>query len=292
MKLHFECVPCYIRQVLEAAQMVTDDKEILEKILREALIAASKFDMEANGLLTQAKIKKSIKDIMPAVNPYEKVKKEFNSICLGLVEVFNKMIEDYGGIFEGYLRIALAGNIIDSGPNTTLNKKIIINTIKESLSQNIDPEKIMQLKENIYSAKKILYIGDNAGEIVLDRLFIENLPTEKITYAVRGGPALNDATREDAEMTGMIDIVNIIDTGLDMPAAILGLCSKEFIKEYEDSDLVISKGQGNYEALSDERKNIFFLLKIKCPVIAESFNSKYKVGDIVIGRGKYNKNNI
>jgi len=282
MKLHLECVPCFIRQILEAAQMVTDDKEILEKILRKSLITASKFDMEANGLLTQAMIKKSIKDIMPAANPYEKVKKEFNIICLELVEVFKKMIEDYGDAFEGYLRMALAGNIIDSGPNARLNKKIIINTIKESLSQNIDPEKIMQLKENIYAAKKILYIGDNAGEIVLDRLFIENLPTEKITFAVRGGPALNDATREDAEMTGMTDIVNIIDTGLDMPAAILNLCSKEFIKEFEDSDLIISKGQGNYEALSDEVKNIFFLLKIKCPVIVESFDYKYKVGDIVV----------
>jgi len=286
MKLHLDCVPCYIRQVLEAAQMVTDDKEILEKILREALIAASKFDMEANGLLAQAMIKKSIKDIMPAVNPYEKVKKEFNIICLELVETFKKMIEDYGDTFEGYLRMALAGNIIDSGPNARLNKEIIINTIRESLSQNIDPEKIMQLKENIYTAKKILYIGDNAGEIVLDRLFIENLPAEKITYAVRGGPALNDATREDAEMTGMADIVNIVDTGLDMPAAILDLCSKEFIRVYEDSDLIISKGQGNYEALSDEVKNIFFLLKIKCPVIVGSFNYKYKVGDIVVDRVK------
>ncbi len=286
MKLHLECVPCYIRQILEAAQMVTDDKRILEKILRKSLVAAAKFDMEANGLLTQVMIKKSIKDIMPAVNPYEKVKKEFNIICLELVEEFKKMIEDHNDTFEGYLRMALAGNIIDSGPNIRLNREIIIKTVKESLSQYIDPEKIIQLKENIYNAKKILYIGDNAGEIVLDRLFIENLPTEKITFAVRGGPALNDATREDAEMTGMIDIVNIIDTGLDMPAAILDLCSMEFIKEYEDSDLIISKGQGNYEALSDERKNIFFLLKIKCPVIAESFNSRYKVGDIVIGRGK------
>ena len=286
MKLHLECVPCFIRQILEAAQMVTDDKEILEKILRKSLITASKFDMEANGLLTQAMIKKSIKDIMPASNPYEKVKKEFNIICLELVDEFKKMVEDYGDNFEGFLRLALAGNIIDSGPNTRLNREIIINTIKESLSQNINPEKIIQLKENIYNAKKILYIGDNAGEIVLDRLFIENLPTEKITFAVRGGPALNDATREDAEMTGMTDIVNIIDTGLDMPAAILDLCSKEFIKEYRDSDLIISKGQGNYEALSDEVKNIFFLLKIKCPVIAESFNYKYKVGDIVISRRK------
>ncbi len=284
MKLHLECIPCYIRQALEAAQMVTDDIEILEKILRESLIAASKFDMGGNGLLTQAMIQKSIKNIIPAVNPYKKVKKEFNIICLELVDKFKKMIEDFGDPFEGSLRMALAGNIIDFGPRADLSREIIIDTIKESLSQDIDTEKITQLKENIHNAKKILYIGDNAGEIVLDRIFIENLPTEKIIYAVRGGPALNDVTMEDAVMTGMTDIVNVIDTGLDMPAALLDLCSKEFIKEYDRSDLIISKGQGNYEALSDERKNIFFLLKIKCPVIVESFNYKYKVGDIVVDR--------
>ena len=282
MKLHLECVPCFIRQTLEAAQMVTDDKGILEKILKEALVAPAKFDMEGNSLLTYVMIKESIKDIMPSVNPYEKIKKKFNNICLELIDEFKKMIEGFDDTFEGYLRMALAGNIIDSGPNIRLNREIIIKTVKESLSQNIDPEKIMQLKENIYNAKKILYIGDNAGEIVLDRLFIENLPTEKITFAVRGGPALNDATMEDAVMTGMTDIVDVIDTGLDMPAAIIELCSKKFIKEYTDSDLIISKGQGNYEALSDERKNIFFLLKIKCPVIVESFNYKYKLGDIVV----------
>ncbi len=284
MRLHLECIPCYIRQALEAAQMVTDDIGILEKILRESLIAASKFDMGGNGLLTQAMIQKSIKNIIPAGNPYKKVKKEFNIICLELVDEFKKMIEDFGDPFEGSLRMALAGNIIDFGPRADLSREIIIDTIKESLSQDIDTEKITQLKENIHNAKKILYIGDNAGEIVLDRIFIENLPTEKIIYAVRGGPALNDVTMEDAVITGMTDIVNVIDTGLDMPAAILDLCSKEFIKEYDRSDLIISKGQGNYEALSDERKNIFFLLKIKCPVIVESFNYKYKVGDIVVDR--------
>jgi len=138
------------------------------------------------------------------------------------------------------------------------------------------------LQKNIDEAEKILFIGDNAGEIVLDKIFIENLSREKITYAVRGGPALNDATMEDAEMVGMRDSVKVISTGLDMPAAILPFCSKEFLDEYKKSDLIISKGQGNYEALCDEDKNIFFLLKIKCPVVAETFKEKYEVGDMVI----------
>ena len=148
----------------------------------------------------------------------------------------------------------------------------------------MDIEKVKLLKEEIDNAKRILFIGDNAGEIVLDKIFIENLPREKITYVVRGGPALNDATIEDAKMVGMMDFVSVITTGLDMPAAVLPFCSNKFLDEYRKSDLVIAKGQGNYEALCDEDKNIIFLLKIKCPIVAENFNGKYEVGDIVVDR--------
>ena len=82
MKLHLECIPCYIRQALEAAQMVTDDEKLQEKILRESLIIAAKFDIKNTGLLTQAKIQKIVKKIAPKGDPYKKVKKIFNNICL------------------------------------------------------------------------------------------------------------------------------------------------------------------------------------------------------------------
>lgn len=287
MKLNLECIPCYIRQALEAAQMVTDDKKLLEQILRESLVAASKFDTESAGFFTQAKIQKIIKKILPDGDPYRKVKEKFNHICLELADELKRVIEDSTDPFEVSLRIALAGNIIDFGPNASLNNKILRKAIKKSLSQRLDNKKIKLLKENIENAKRILFIGDNAGEIVLDRIFIEKLPKEKITYVVRGGPALNDATIEDAKMVGMTDSVKVITTGLDIPATILPLCSDSFLDEYKKSDLIIAKGQGNYEALCDENKNIFFLLKIKCPIIAKNFKKEYKVGDIVVDKSDY-----
>jgi len=285
MKLHLECVPCYIRQALEAAQMVTEDKKLQEQILRELLIAASKFDTESSGFITQARIQRVIKRILPDGDPYSGVKEEYNRITLGLTGKLRETIKNSEDPFETSLRISLAGNIIDFGPNITLNKKIIKEAIKKSLSQNLDEEKIKLLKEGIDNAKRILFIGDNAGEIVLDKIFIEKLPKEKITYAVRGGYALNDATMQDAKMVGMTDTVRVITTGLDMPAAILPLCSKDFLVNYKRSDLIIAKGQGNYEALCEEDKNIFFLLKIKCPIIASTFKKRYKVGDIVVDIG-------
>ena len=284
MRLHLECIPCYLRQALEAVQMASDDKKLQEKILRKCLIAASKFDTGDSGFVLNSKIQKIIKRILPDGDPYREVKEEYNRMALGLVNKLEEIIKNSKNPFEVSLRISLAGNIIDFGPKVDLNKNILQEAIKKSLSQDMDMEKIKLLKEEIDNAKRILFIGDNAGEIVFDKIFIENLPGEKITYAVRGGPALNDATMEDAKMIGMMDSVKVITTGLDMPAAVLSFCSGEFLKEYRISDLVIAKGQGNYEALCDEKKKIFFLLKIKCPVVAENFNGKYKVGDIVVDK--------
>jgi len=284
MRLHLECIPCYLRQALEAVQMATDDKKLQEKILRKCLVAASKFDTGDSGFVLHSKIQKIIKRILPDGDPYREVKEEYNRMALGMVNKLEEIIKNSKNPFEVSLRISLAGNIIDFGPKVDLNKNILQEAIKKSLSQDMDTEKIKLLKEEIDNAKRILFIGDNAGEIVFDKIFIENLPGEKITYAVRGGPALNDATMEDVKMIGMMDSVKVITTGLDMPAAVLSFCSGEFLKEYRISDLVIAKGQGNYEVLCDEKKKIFFLLKIKCPVVAENFNGRYKLGDIIVDK--------
>ncbi len=282
MKFYLECMPCYIRQAVDAAKIITNDRKLQEKILRESLIAASKFDSKKKGIFINNKIFRAIKELVPSCDPYKNIKKKFNNICLDMEKEIKEIIRNSKNPFETALRTSIAGNIIDFGPEIKLNKEVIRKTIKNSFKRELDNEKILLLKEEINNSNKILFIGDNAGEIVFDKIFIETLPKDKITYVVRGGPALNDSTMEDAEMVGITKIVKVITTGLDMPAAILPLCSKEFLNEYKKSDLVIAKGQGNYEALSDENKNIYFLLKIKCTVICKSFNGKYNVGDIVI----------
>ncbi|MBA7613723.1 hypothetical protein ES703_20979 [subsurface metagenome] len=288
MKLDLECIPCYIRQALEATRMATNDKKLQEKILRKCLISASKFDTHDIGFLTHYRIHKIIKKVAPGGDPYRDEKQKFNNICLSMTDKIKQIIAESNIPFETSLRIALAGNIIDLGPGINLNADIIRRVIEQALSQQLDKDKIKMLKEEISFRKKILYIGDNAGEIVFDKFFIEHLPKNKITYVVRGKPAMNDATMEDAKMVGMHNIVRVITTGVDIPAAALPLCSKDFLNEYENSDLVIAKGQGNYEALSNEKKNIFFLLKIKCPVVARDFYNEYKVGDIVVHNRRWN----
>jgi len=124
-----------------------------------------------------------------------------------------------------------------------------------------------------------LYIADNAGETVFDRLLIEEIG-QPVVYAVREKPIINDATREDAVLSGLDKVSKVMSSGCDSPGNILKFCSAEFLRVYRSADLIISKGQGNYEALSDEKRPVFFLLKAKCPVVARDLG--LEEGSIVL----------
>ncbi len=155
--------------------------------------------------------------------------------------------------------------------------------VNQSLTQELNGS-IEKFKEAVLSANKILYLGDNSGEIVFDRLLIEQLPYDKVTYAVRGYPVINDVTMDDAVATGITKLVTVIDNGSDAPGTILDECSDKFKRVFHDADMIISKGQGNYESLSDSNKNIFFIFKVKCRVVAE--NTKSALGSMVIQNNK------
>ena len=113
---------------------------------------------------------------------------------------------------------------------------------------------------------------------------MEEMPVEKITVAVKGHPIINDATIEDVKTTGIANMVKVIVNGSDAPGTILDLCSVKFRKAFDDADLIIAKGQGNYETLSSVCKNIFFLFKAKCPVISRHIGTD--IGNIVITRNR------
>ena len=282
MKLFLDCIPCYIKQAINALGMLGVDEKEKEDVIKEILEVISNFKFYKKSYLLYADIQKIIKKIAPKNDPYKKIKENFNKMCLGISSDLIGMIKDSNKPFETSLRTALAGNIIDIMQGKELSEEVIRKAINKALNQNIDKNKIRLLRENISNSKKILYIGDNAGEIVFDKIFIQQFLDDKVTFVVRGGPTLNDVTLEDADAVGMTNHVKVITTGLDMPGVFLPMCSKEFLNEYKKSDLIIAKGQGNLEALIDEKKNIFFLLKIKCKVIAGVFNHRYKVGDVVV----------
>ena len=174
------------------------------------------------------------------------------------------------------IRIAIAGNIIDFGANWDFD---IENETYKVLEMNFAVCDYNGFKNKLDKAPKILYIGDNAGECVFDRILIEEIK-KPVTYVVRGVPIINDATYEDAVQAGIDGVATILSSGTDAPGTILETCSPEFKEVYKNSEFIISKGQGNYEALSKEKRPIFFLLKTKCNVVADDIGVDN--GDIVL----------
>ncbi|MDL1981166.1 MAG: ARMT1-like domain-containing protein [Deltaproteobacteria bacterium] len=286
MKTYFECIPCLLRQTLEAARLTTDDETIHEQVLRKVLRAASEMNLRKSPPLMAQRIHRLIRQMTGDNDPYRDIKDRFNYFALELYPELKERIERSREPLDTAIRLAIAGNIIDSGVNHHINETQVHNAIEHALTAPLagDPE---QFREAVSEAKDILYLADNAGEIVFDRLLIEQMPLEKITLVVKGSPVINDACLADARTTGIADLVEVIDNGSDAPGTILAACSEEFKQRFESADLIIAKGQGNYETLSDVKKNIFFVLKAKCPVIAHHIGCE--VGSLVFlksARGK------
>ena len=282
MKTYLDCMPCFIRQALDSARLVTSDEMVHEQVVRYVLRLAGDLDMSQSPPAIGRQIHQLIRNLTGNDDPYRESKRRFNRLAL---EICNELEDNVGSSenpLETAIRLAIAGNIIDLGVKTMLAESDIEKIIRECLTADFDKSAIEEFESAVNRAERILYLTDNAGEIVFDKILIERLPLEKVTVAVRGKPVINDATMEDAEFAGLRELVEVIDNGSDAPGIILETCSEQFRRRFEQSDLIISKGQGNYETLSDKQKNIFFILKVKCPVIARSLGCE--VGEMIFKR--------
>jgi hypothetical protein len=236
-------------------------------------------DLRKSPPVMAQQIHRLIRRLSGCEDPYKEFKDRYNRYALELYPELKQRLDNASNPLETAVRLAIAGNIIDFGVSNVLEKIDLSKTIEQALSERLYGE-TAELYSSIASAKKILYLGDNAGEIVFDRLLIEELPSDKVTFVVKGNPIINDATMADAMAIGMTDIVSVVDNGSDAPGTILEECSDTLRQLFIDADLIIAKGQGNYETLTDVNANIFFILKVKCPVIAEHLG--YDVGSLVV----------
>lgn len=256
-----------MRQSLEGARRVTSDEAVIEQILRKVAIKVSEHDMRLQSPVIIGEANRVVREISGSGDPYEDAKRICNENALALRDEMKEMISRSADPVETAVRLAIAGNIIDFVVDPDADKSNIRQAVEESLSAAIEQSKFEEFKDAIQRARKILYLGDNNGEIVFDMLLIELLPKDKVTYAVRGMPVVNDVTYDDASFVGMTDLVEVIDNGSDMPGTILNQCSESFRRRFDEADLIISKGQGNYESVDDSGKETFFLLKAKCAVM-------------------------
>jgi len=286
MKLKLDCIPCFQRQALQAVRFISNDEELHQKVLREV----AKKLLESNWGSTPPElaheVHKIVKSITHERDPYKEVKKESNGSVLKMYPELKAEVKKSKDPLRTAVRLAIAGNIIDFGPLQTFNLET---TVKDVLRKKFAIDDYEKLKENLEAAETLLFFTDNAGEIGFDKLLVETFlqtkTLEKITFVVKGGPIINDATIEDAIYIGLSDLPNVEFLTLSNGEAGTGPeRSSQKVKSWiKKHDLVISKGQGNYEGLS-EHNGLFFMLMAKCPVIASDLN--VRVGDIIL---KYKK---
>lgn len=284
MQTVLDCIPCFMRQALHSARLITDDPTVHEQVMRKTLELAATMDLRQCPPAMAQKIHRFIREITGQPDPYRDLKQYHNQFGLALYHKWKPAVLESNDPVESAIKLAIAGNIIDLGVKSQIADAEIEATIENAYSSPLDKHILEQFKKQVNQAQKILYLPDNAGEIAFDRLLIEMLPTEKITLAIKGSPAINDATKDDAQSVGLTRIVNVIDNGSDGPGTLLHDCSATFLEHFNTADLVISKGQGNYESLSDVDKNIFFILKAKCSVIADHLNCQ--IGEIIFKNSK------
>lgn len=284
MKMTLDCIPCFIRQALDAARLVSDDPSVHLKILNEVLQWACNVDLQQPAPVIGQRIHRRLRQVVGVNDPYRSAKDHQNRMALNMLPDLKKRIDSAADPFDLAMRAAIAGNVIDLGVPGSVTEQRILDTIEKCLSEPLvgDPAGFRAAAEK---AQEILYITDNAGEIVFDRLLIEKLELSRVTVAVRGAPAINDATMPDAIAAGLDQIVEVIDNGSDAPGTLLSECSHEFRRRFNKADLIISKGQGNFETLSDEPGNIYFLFKAKCKVISE--HAHVELGSHVVVRNRH-----
>jgi len=288
MKTYLDCLPCLMSQALKAARAATDDEEVQRQVVNAVAGLIPELSLGLKAPEVAQRGYRLISQVTGNNDPFHQAKVEANHSALVLLPKLKQLIEQSADRLFMACRLAILANSVDLGPNFEHSgiESIIDETRTCSLPLAVNDYD--QFWSSLNNSRSLLYLGDNAGEIVFDYLFIEeiNRVKEVETYfAVRGKPVINDVTMDDALAIGMDRVARVISSGSDAPATILSQCSTELQQLFRSADIIIAKGQGNYESLEGEKGNIFFLLRAKCPLIARFLG--VNVGDCVLKQQVY-----
>ncbi|MBN1485259.1 MAG: DUF89 family protein [Chloroflexia bacterium] len=279
MRTYLECYPCFLRQALEASRIAGLDPDQAHQVMRQVLELLKGLDPSQTPPLLGDEIHRLVRRLSSNPDPYRQIKQASTAQALGLYPRLKALLDEAEEPLDTALRLSIAGNIIDLAIGREYD---LWETVQLVLQQPFAIDDSAELREALERVDQVLYLADNAGETVFDRLLIEELDVE-VLYAVKGGPTLNDATREDALQAGLDQVAPIVSTGSDAPGTILKRCSEAFRQRFDRAELVIAKGQANYETLSEQGPRLFFLLQTKCPVIAQDVG--VPLGSIVLKQG-------
>lgn len=286
MKLEPECVGCIFNQVLKAFQLLHPNisRKIILKAQKEVMKFLLNFNLDEQASPILGKVTYNIiAELLNNKDPYSELKFEYNNLILNNFDDIMKLIEEAEDpLFKAILASAL-GNTIDFATQHDIN---IISDLKHISNEDLVINDYLEFQRSLVKSKHLLIIGDNAGEIVFDKMLIivikKYYPDLEIVYAVRSAPIINDATMEDAKLITLTDLVQVIEANA-APGIILSETSEEFKKHFfQKEGVILSKGQGNFESLLDieiPRKDVYYLMKIKCNLMERIF--KVKIGDLI-----------
>jgi len=270
MKTDVECLVCFLRQAIQVSRICCCPGTTQIAVVKAVSSLVSEMDILKSPPENALQVYGTIAAITGVDDPYRKLKKEGNEQAIKLLPALRKEVKASGEPLLAAVRFAIAGNIIDYGAidNPDIDRaldrsRVFAPVVDDSL---LFFKRVKELKRN----SKVLYLADNCGEIVYDSLLIECLFEYgfDITVVVKDGPIINDALAGDALVAGLGKYARIITNGTRCPGTVLDLCSTEFVGYFNDADLIISKGQGNFESLSEVDRDIFFLLTVKCAIAA------------------------
>lgn len=270
MQINEKCLPCLVNQVVRVANMagVQDRHALYHKFF--ACLAQADFTRSNPELLGE--FFRLVKSALNNPDPYHELKLHYDRMFLALLPQFRQRIASARDPFAEAVKYAVAGNLIDFSPLHAITEEQALRAFDSLEEKTLPPESIAQLRADIRQAKTILYIGDNCGEVCLDRLLLEHIrqenPAAQLFFGVRGAPIVNDALEEDARIAGIAQLACIVSNGDDCQGTVLARTSERFQRIYADADVILSKGQANFESLSEDEGNVYFLMTVKCDVIS------------------------
>lgn len=276
MKIYLDCYPCFLGQALRAARLSGASEAQQYSIVQSTLSLLQNLPAGTTSPQIGYQIQEIVRGVVGPGDPYFEIKKTSTQQALALYPELSALVQQSDDPLALAIRLSIAGNIIDFAVADQIDD--LWETVERVIQQPYAIDDTETLRERLQTAGYILYLADNAGETVFDRVLIEALPIPVI-YAVKSGPVVNDATIEDALAVGLDSCATLINNGAQAVGTILSLCSESFRQQFQEAPLIIAKGQANFETLSDAGAKVFCLLQVKCPMIGAHLN--VPVGSIV-----------
>lgn len=281
MQTENDCLPCFLRQALATVRRCTDDTQQQWRLVTEVGAMFATFDHRLSPPENAVRYYRLIADRTGIADPYQAEKQESNDFALALEARTRELIAREADPLLAAIQFAINANVLDYGAQYLLDRDAALASCRQPLAINQYPA----LRRLIDQGANILYLADNCGEIVFDKLLIERLIAHgcNVTLAVRQSPIINDATLEDARSCGLDVVCPVIDNGADLPGTSLTQCSEAFRNRFAQADCIISKGMGNFECLSGVRAPLFFLFIVKCASVRHYLNRCFPDAGLRIG---------